>query len=66
MDETERAELIAALHQSAAFGEGSLDLNQQLIDALASARSEGEPVAQELTPRCSAAVGACRSRAERL
>ena len=36
MDETERAELIAALHQSAAFGEGMLDLNKQLLDALAS------------------------------
>ena len=34
MDETERAELIAALHQSATFGEGMLDLNQRLLDAL--------------------------------
>jgi hypothetical protein len=36
MDETERAELIAALHQSATFGEGMLDLNERLLDALAS------------------------------
>ena len=34
MDETERAELIAALHQSATFGEGMLDLNERLLDAL--------------------------------
>ena len=36
MDETERAELIAALHQSATFGEGMLDLNERLLDAPAS------------------------------
>jgi len=34
MDQTERAELIAALHQSATFGEGMLDLNERLLDAL--------------------------------
>jgi hypothetical protein len=33
-DETERAELIAALHQSVAFGEGMLELNERLLDAL--------------------------------
>lgn len=36
MDETERAELIAALHQSATFGESMLDLNERLLDTLAS------------------------------
>jgi hypothetical protein len=34
MEESERAELIAALHQSATFGEGMLDLNERLLDAL--------------------------------
>jgi hypothetical protein len=34
VDETERAELIAALHQSATFAEGLLDLNERLLDAL--------------------------------
>jgi hypothetical protein len=36
MDETERAQLIAALHQSVAFGEGMLELNELLLDALSS------------------------------
>jgi len=34
VDETERAELIAALHQAVASGEGLLDLNERLPDAL--------------------------------
>jgi hypothetical protein len=34
LDEIERAELIAALHQSATFAEGLLDLNERLLDAL--------------------------------
>ena len=34
MDETERAELIAALHQSATFAEALLELNERLLDAL--------------------------------
>ena len=38
MDETERAELIAALHQAAVFGEGLLDLNERLLDALHNGR----------------------------
>jgi hypothetical protein len=33
-EETERAELIAALHQAATFAEGLLDLNERLLDAL--------------------------------
>ena len=36
MDDTERAELIAALHQSVTFGEGMLELNERLLDALTS------------------------------
>jgi hypothetical protein len=34
VDETERAELIAALHQAATFGEAPLDVNERLLDAL--------------------------------
>jgi len=34
VDDIERAELIAALHQAATFGEGLLDLNERLLDAL--------------------------------
>jgi hypothetical protein len=34
VDDTERAELIAALHQAATFGEALLDLNERLLDAL--------------------------------
>jgi hypothetical protein len=33
VDETERAELIAALHQAATFAEALLDLNTRLLDA---------------------------------
>jgi len=46
MDDTERAELIAALHQSAAFGEGMLELNERLLDALTSNadRADGEEI----------------------
>jgi len=33
VDETERAELIAALHQAATFAEALLDLNERLFDA---------------------------------
>ena len=46
MDETERAELIAALHQSATFGEGMLDLNERLLDALAT--GQNRPDSEEL------------------
>ena len=46
MDETERAELIAALHQSATFGEGMLDLNERLLDALDS--DVNRPTAEDL------------------
>ena len=34
MDEDQRAELIAALRQSTVLGEGMLDLNERLLDAL--------------------------------
>ena len=34
MDETERAELIAALDQAATFAEALLGLNERLLDAL--------------------------------
>jgi len=34
MDKDERAELIAALHQSTVFAEEMLDLNERLLDAL--------------------------------
>jgi hypothetical protein len=34
MDEDERAELIAALQQSAVFNEGMLTLNERLLEAL--------------------------------
>jgi hypothetical protein len=34
MDETERPELIAALHQCVAFADGMLALNERLLDAL--------------------------------
>jgi hypothetical protein len=46
MDETERAELIAALHQSATFGEGMLDLNERLLDARDS--DVNRPTAEDL------------------
>ena len=34
VDETERAELITALHQAATFAEALLDLSTRLLDAL--------------------------------
>jgi hypothetical protein len=46
VDETERAELIAVLHQAATFGEGLLDLNERLLDALATGTNR--PDAEEL------------------
>ena len=46
MDETERAELIAALHPSATFGEGMMDLNERLLDALDS--DVNRPTAEDL------------------
>jgi hypothetical protein len=46
VDDTERAELIAALHQAATFAEGLLDLNERLLDALAS--GENRPDSEEL------------------
>ena len=46
MDETERAELVAALQQSATFGEGMLDLNERLLDALDS--DANRPTAEDL------------------
>jgi hypothetical protein len=44
VDETERPELIAALLQAATFGEALLDLNERLLDALATGanRSDAE------------------------
>jgi hypothetical protein len=44
--ETERAELIAALHQAAIFAEGLLDLNERLLNALAT--GENRPDSEEL------------------
>ena len=44
--ETERAELIAALHQAATFAEGRLDLNERLLGALTT--GENRPDAEEL------------------
>ena len=46
LDETERAELIAALHQAATFGEGLLDLNERLLVALTT--GENRPDLEEL------------------
>jgi hypothetical protein len=46
VDDTERAELIAALHQAATFAEALLDLNTRLLDALAT--GENRPLAEEL------------------
>jgi hypothetical protein len=46
VDDTERAELIAALHQAATFAEALLDLNTRLLDALTT--GEQRPDAEEL------------------
>jgi hypothetical protein len=46
MDDTERAELIAALNQAATFAEGLLDLNERLLDALTT--GENRPDLEEL------------------
>jgi hypothetical protein len=46
MDETERAELIATLHQAATFAEALLDLNTRLLDALTT--GENRPDVEEL------------------
>ena len=46
VDETERAELIAALHQAATFAEALLDLNTRLLDALTT--GENRPESEEL------------------
>jgi len=46
VDDTERAELIAALHESATFAESLLDLNERLLDALTT--GENRPDAEEL------------------
>jgi hypothetical protein len=46
MDDTERAELIAALHQTATSGEGMLELNERLLDALTS--DTNRPDAEEI------------------
>ena len=46
VDDTERAELIAALHQAATFAEALLDLNQRLLDALTT--GENRPDSEEL------------------
>ena len=48
VDETERAELIAALHQAATFAEALLDLNTRLLDALTT--GENRPESEELDP----------------
>jgi hypothetical protein len=44
--ETERAELIAALHQAATFGERLLKLTERLLDALTT--GENRPDSEEL------------------
>jgi CHAD domain-containing protein len=46
VDETERAELMAALHQAATFAEALLDLNTRLLDALTT--GENRPDSEEL------------------
>jgi hypothetical protein len=46
MDDTERAELIAALHPAATFAEALLDLNERLLNVLAS--GENRPDCEEL------------------
>jgi hypothetical protein len=46
VDKTERAELIAALHKAATFGEGLLDLNERLLAALTT--GVNRPDAEEL------------------
>jgi hypothetical protein len=46
MDANERTELFAALHQTATFGEGLLELSERLLDALAT--GENRPDSEEL------------------
>jgi hypothetical protein len=46
IDETEHAELIAALHQTATFGEGLLDRSERLLNALVT--GENRPDAEEI------------------
>jgi hypothetical protein len=46
-EETERAELIAALHQAATFGERLLKLTERLLDALTT--GENRPDSEELS-----------------
>jgi hypothetical protein len=59
MDETERAELIAALHQSVAFGEAMPELNERLLDALSPGASRPTPMRSST---CERGSGAGRSR----
>jgi hypothetical protein len=47
VDETERAELIAALHQAATFGERLLNLNERLLNALATGENRLNPAELE-------------------
>ena len=46
VDDTERAEMIAALNHAATFAEGLLDLNERLLDALMTGANR--PDAEEL------------------
>jgi hypothetical protein len=56
IDETEHAELIAALHQTATFGEGLLNQSERLINAL---------VTGARTARMRRAIGYMRARLAR-
>ena len=62
VDETELAELIAALHQAATFGEGLLDLNEQLLDALTNGANRPEHQGTGVTgePACHGGVSRFR------